>query len=522
VGGEELSTGHLTWPAAGDADRSDRDEPAEALEAELIALAASAANGSVRAAGVETGARKRTRSATVRRALVFADLAGLALAFGTVQAFISASTQHDLAISLTFLAALPAWLALAHVYGLYHDDDARVARSVADDFGGIVLLSTLATWLGLLTVNTSGLAHPKLQVAGGFWLGSIALITAARAIGRSIVYRLLAPQERTVVVGTGKVARRIAEKLGGRPEYGLQVVGFLDDEPLELPDDAPPYLGELSRLELLVHAHGIERVIVAFSKHPAEAHVELLRRCAGMGVRVDIIPRLFEVIGSRSVFHDVGGVPLVSVKAPRLSKPARLLKRTMDVALAGIALVLLAPFFALAAFCIKRESPGPVFFRQERMGAGGKTFRIFKFRSMCVDADERKDEIGHLNIHRENGPRMFKVPDDPRITRFGNFLRKWSLDELPQLINVVRGEMSLVGPRPLILGEDEHIHGHKRRRLHITPGLTGLWQVLGRSDIPFSEMVTLDYIYVLNWSLWGDVKLLVRTMPVVLAKRGAY
>ena len=126
------------------------------------------------------------------------------------------------------------------------------------------------------------------------------------------------------------------------------------------------------------------------------------------------------------------------------------------------------------------------------MGTGGKTFRIFKFRSMFADADERKDEINHLNIHREPGPRMFKIPDDPRITRFGQFLRKWSLDELPQLINVVRGEMSLVGPRPLILGEDENIHGHKRRRLHITPGLTGLWQVLGRSDIPFSEMVTID------------------------------
>jgi exopolysaccharide biosynthesis polyprenyl glycosylphosphotransferase len=222
------------------------------------------------------------------------------------------------------------------------------------------------------------------------------------------------------------------------------------------------------------------------------------------------------------VLHDVGGVPLVSVKAPRLSGLARLLKRTMDVALAGVGLVLLAPLFGYAALRIKLESPGPVFFRQERMGAGGKTFQIFKFRSMHADADERKDEVGHLNIHREDGPRMFKVPNDPRITRFGRFLRKWSLDELPQLINVVRGEMSLVGPRPLILGEDENIHGHERRRLGITPGVTGLWQVLGRSDIPFSEMVTLDYIYVTNWSLWGDVKLLVRTVPVVFRGNGAY
>jgi exopolysaccharide biosynthesis polyprenyl glycosylphosphotransferase len=263
-------------------------------------------------------------------------------------------------------------------------------------------------------------------------------------------------------------------------------------------------------------------VIVAFSKQPAEEQVDLLRRCAGLDVRVDIVPRLFEVIGSRSVFHDVGGMPLVSVKPPRLSRPARLLKRTMDLVLAGIALLLLAPLFAFAAWRIKHESPGPVFFRQERMGAGGKPFQIFKFRSMYADADERKSEVSHLNIHREDGPRMFKIPNDPRITRFGQFLRKWSLDELPQLINVVRGEMSLVGPRPLILGEDENIHGHERRRLNITPGVTGLWQVLGRSDIPFAEMVSIDYVYVTNWSLWGDVKLLVRTVPVVLRGSGAY
>jgi lipopolysaccharide/colanic/teichoic acid biosynthesis glycosyltransferase len=184
--------------------------------------------------------------------------------------------------------------------------------------------------------------------------------------------------------------------------------------------------------------------------------------------------------------------------------------------------VILAPVLAAIAALIKLESPGPVFFRQERMGAGGRTFQIFKFRSMSADAEERKGEVSDLNIHREDGPKMFKAANDPRVTPRGRFLRKWSLDELPQLFNVVRGDMSLVGPRPLILGEDENIHGHRRRRLHITPGVTGLWQVLGRSDIPFAEMVTLDYIYVTNWSLWGDVKLLVRTVPVVFRGKGAY
>ena len=274
--------------------------------------------------------------------------------------------------------------------------------------------------------------------------------------------------------------------------------------------------------EPLVHAHRVERVIVSFSKQSAEAEVELLRRCAEVGVRVDIVARLFEVVGSRSVLHAVGGIPLVSVNPPQLSRTARTVKRAMDLSLALVGLVILAPLFVAIAARIKLESPGPVFFRQERMGAGGRTFEIFKFRSMSADAEERKEDVSGLNIHQEDGPRMFKAANDPRITPFGRFLRKWSLDELPQLFNVVRGDMSLVGPRPLILGEDENIHGHRRRRLHITPGLTGLWQVLGRSDIPFSEMVTLDYIYVTNWSLWGDVKLLVRTGPVVLRRNGAY
>jgi exopolysaccharide biosynthesis polyprenyl glycosylphosphotransferase len=231
---------------------------------------------------------------------------------------------------------------------------------------------------------------------------------------------------------------------------------------------------------------------------------------------------MFEVIGSRTVMHDISGIPLVSVKPPRLSPAARLVKRSTDLVIGGTALIVLSPFLVIAAARIRLESPGPVFFRQERMGAGGRTFRIFKFRSMYLDADERKAEIAELNMHGEDGPKMFKIVGDPRITPFGRFLRRWSLDELPQLFNVMKGEMSLVGPRPLILAEDENILGHHRRRLNITPGVTGLWQVLGRSDIPFAEMVGLDYLYMTNWSLWGDMKLLARTVPAVLSRRGAY
>ena len=196
----------------------------------------------------------------------------------------------------------------------------------------------------------------------------------------------------------------------------------------------------------------------------------------------------------------------------------------LDLVVAIPTLLFLSPLFAAVAVLIKVDSRGPVFFRQVRMGSGDRTFRIFKFRSMCVDADAKKAEVAHLNHHLAHGDdaRMFKIPDDPRITRVGRVLRRFSLDELPQLINVVRGEMSLVGPRPLILDEDRHVVEWARRRLDLMPGVTGLWQVLGRSDIPFDEMTRLDYRYVMSWSLWGDLRLLFQTIPAIFRRRRAY
>ena len=177
----------------------------------------------------------------------------------------------------------------------------------------------------------------------------------------------------------------------------------------------------------------------------------------------------------------------------------------------------------LVAIAVKVDSPGPVFFPQTRVGSRGTLFRIFKFRTMVADADAHKGEVMELNRHAQPGgdPRMFKIAQDPRVTRFGRFLRRYSVDELPQLINVLVGQMSLVGPRPLILDEDQHVHGWARRRLDVKPGITGLWQVYGGSAIPFGEMVQLDYLYVRTWSLWSDIRLLLRTLPVVAEEPGA-
>jgi exopolysaccharide biosynthesis polyprenyl glycosylphosphotransferase len=518
-----------TWHSSGDLRaRQGVDatswEDAETLDSELLAIAAAAhdrsnGHGKQRTRTVRPEAG-RGRGAVLQRVLVTADVVGFTAAFLFVQLVVSAFETQDLVISAMLLAGLVGWVLLAQLAGLYEHEEVGVARSAVDDFPRLVLLATFATWIGLLTLGIAGLAQPKLHVTAIYWFASVIFIASARALARAVLQRR-AIREPVLVVGTGQVAQRIAAKLA-RPEYALEVKGFIDDDPLELPGDAAPYLGDTATLEQIVRAYRIERVIVAFSTLSTNVQVDLLRRCAELGIRVDVVPRMYEVLGSQTHFHDVGGIPLMSVKPACLSGSARLAKRSMDLALASLALVVLGPFMLFAAWRIKAGSPGPVFFRQERMGAGGKRFQIYKFRSMYVDAEERKRELDRLNMHDEGDPRMFKIPDDPRITPFGRFLRKWSLDELPQLLNVIRGEMSLVGPRPLILDEDQHILGHHRRRLGITPGVTGLWQVLGRSDLPFSEMITLDYLYVTNWSLWGDVKLIARTFPIVLAKRGAY
>jgi exopolysaccharide biosynthesis polyprenyl glycosylphosphotransferase len=241
-----------------------------------------------------------------------------------------------------------------------------------------------------------------------------------------------------------------------------------------------------------------------------------------LDVQVDIVPRLFELVGPSVDVHMVEGTPMVGLAPMRLSRSSKLLKRTFDLVVSVAALVVLAPVFAVIAVAIKLDSPGPVFFRQTRMGERDHTFRIWKFRTMLRDADKRKAEVAHLNKHLRDGgdPRMFKVFGDPRITRVGRFLRQRSADELPQLLNVVRGQMSLVGPRPLILEEDKHVNDWCRDRLNLKPGITGPWQVQGRSELPFEEMVRLDYLYVTNWSLFNDLYLIARTFPAALTSRG--
>jgi exopolysaccharide biosynthesis polyprenyl glycosylphosphotransferase len=330
--------------------------------------------------------------------------------------------------------------------------------------------------------------------------------------------------QNVLIVGSGNVARLLAEKMGKHRSYGLNIVGFVDHDSGAATNGGPPLelLGTTHELRELVHTHRVDRVVIAFSNDSHEDTLDVIRLLQDQRVQVDIVPRMFEVLGTNTQLHAIEGIPLVGLPLPRLSGSSRFLKRSFDVIGATFGLILLSPVFLLTAVAIKLDSRGPVFFRQVRMGEDEQTFRIFKFRTMVVDADSRKDEVAHLNMHRDADPRMFKVPSDPRVTRVGGFLRRSRIDELPQLINVLSGEMSLVGPRPLILDEDRYVERWARRRLSLRPGITGLWQVLGASDIPFEEMTKLDYLYVTNWSLQEDVRLILRTIPSLARGRAAY
>jgi lipopolysaccharide/colanic/teichoic acid biosynthesis glycosyltransferase len=216
------------------------------------------------------------------------------------------------------------------------------------------------------------------------------------------------------------------------------------------------------------------------------------------------------------VFDEIGGMTLMGVRSFGLSRSSAVVKRAFDFVGAMIGLIAIAPVMSALALAVKLDSPGPVLFRQTRVGRAGRRFEICKFRTMCADAEDRKAEL----MARNEADGLFKIADDPRITRAGRFLRRTSLDELPQLFNVMRGEMSLVGPRPLILSEDSSITGHDRRRLHLTPGMTGHWQIMGSSRVPLAEMVKIDYLYAAGWSLWDDIMILARTVPYMLSRRG--
>jgi exopolysaccharide biosynthesis polyprenyl glycosylphosphotransferase len=468
----------------------------------------------------------RRRGWLLRRGLAAADTAGLLLAFLlSMAAFKGGSGYVGLAGEMAlFVLLLPFWILLAKLHGLYDQDEERTDHSTIDDVTGVFNVITVGTWLLFLASQLLEAVNPSLHRIVVFWLLAVGLVPLSRAIAWALCRRSVGYMQNTVVVGTGPVGRHVARKILAHPESGLKLVGFVDGSPAATNGvlGGLPVLGAPSELRELVESLGLERVVVSFTDDGPERTLAVVRGLRDLEVQIDIVPRLYEAVGTNSTVHMLGGMPLVGLPPIGLSPSSRFVKRAFDLVGATVGLVLLSPLFVVISIAIKLDSRGPVFFKQLRRGERERTFRIFKFRTMVADAEVRKDEVAHLNMHADVDPRMFKVPNDPRRTRVGDFLRRTSLDELPQLINVVKGEMSLVGPRPLILEEDDHVHDWARKRLELRPGITGLWQVLGRSDIPFGEMTQLDYLYVTSWSLKEDIRLVFLTLPSLWRQRKAY
>jgi exopolysaccharide biosynthesis polyprenyl glycosylphosphotransferase len=466
----------------------------------------------------------------VRRLLLTADLTALVLAFAAVDGYrlLSGAPNEILVEDLPLLlAGLPVWVCFAYGFGLYHMQSSRVEHGVADEIAAVWQMTALWGWVLVIVVGPLGPTDPGAGQLTVFWLTGTALMVSLRASVRSWSRRQPWYHQRALVVGTGMQLDSLVQKLKRHPEYGIDVVACIDHaaEAGSRPPRNVPALGDGVDVVAQVEALGIDRVFHAWSPSAEdhEEHFVLARELSERGVHVDLLPSWFEVLGARLELHELEGLPILTVPCVHLGRTSLRVKRAFDLTVSALVLAVLAPVLVLCAVAIKLDTRGPVLFHQRRIGKNGRPFALLKFRSMYADADLRKHAVRPLSFHGDGlGDGMFKLRRDPRVTRVGAFLRRTSLDELPQLINSVRGEMSLVGPRPLIEDEDRQVEGRFRKRLTLTPGLTGLWQVHGRSEIPMQTMISLDYHYVTSWSLWGDIKILIKTVPAVTGRRGAY
>jgi exopolysaccharide biosynthesis polyprenyl glycosylphosphotransferase len=474
------------------------------------------------------GGAPRTRGWLIRRALVTADGIALTAAFTATSLFFGSGGAGGTAIAtqyLVFVLTLPAWVFAAKLHELYDRDEERTEHTTFDDFVGVLQLVTLGVWLLYLGAHATDLAQPSLGKVATFWAASIVAVTGARALARAYCRRHPDYVQNTLIVGAGDIGQLVARKFAQHPEYGIRVVGFADADPRPLRADlsGQRVLGSSANVEELVRAHAVERVVVAFSTESASDSIALVRRLKRLDVQIDIVPRLFDTIGPNVVVHAVEGLPLLGLPASKLLPFSRTIKRTVDLVGASALLLATAPLFAFIAWRIRRDSDGPVFFRQARLGEGMREFTALKFRTMAVDTDDSahrdyiKQTMSADAAPAETG--FYKLDRGASVTRSGRWLRKTSLDELPQLLNVVRGEMSLVGPRPCIPYETENFLPHHFERFLVPAGITGLWQVTARAHSTFGEALELDVAYARNWSLGLDLMLLLRTPFQLIRQR---
>jgi exopolysaccharide biosynthesis polyprenyl glycosylphosphotransferase len=467
---------------------------AETLELELLARGSDVA---------------RQRFHHLRRLLFIADMLAGVASGALVGAVASGSGGQVLLLAVVVAVA---WPVAAFLCGLYAREDLRAWASGVSEAPRLVLTCLAVSWPMYALLSSMDLSRPAVAAFfGALACGTVAGV--ARSGARFAAHRAPKLRQRTLIVGSGLVAERLAERINDHPELGLVLTGFIDDGASDQGTASLPCLGGLNALSDLVELDLVDRVMIAFTRAHHEELLHALRVCRDAGVAVDIVPRLFEFLDGARTIEQIGGMPLLSIDAPTFSAPSRVSKRTLDLLGAGLALIALSPVLLAIAIAIKLDSRGPVLFVQLRSGRGGRFFKLYKFRSMHNEATVEVRDDGAI----------VKSRDDHRITRVGRLIRRLSLDEAPQLLNVLKGDMSLVGPRPLVMAEAHALtESWQARRADLRPGLTGPWQIAGRSNIPFQEMIRFDYQYVAGWSLARDVEILLATLPVVLSGRGAY
>lgn len=335
--------------------------------------------------------------------------------------------------------------------------------------------------------------------------------------------------DRVLIIGEREGGRRIMQSMLGNPDYGYRLVGYAGDsrrgDSVNVATEngvlTCPRLGDIDQIGELVERHRVDEVVVVDDRTSSISVADVIDQCRGAGVKLRVVPDLLQMSLDRVDFSEINGVPTIGIRDASIRGWNAIIKRFVDLSISSVLIVLAAIPMAIIAILIKRDSPGPVFYTQTRVGKYGQPFTIYKFRCMVTNADQLWSDMVKAS-QKPDGGLWFKDPDDPRITKVGKRLRRLSIDELPQIFNVLRGDMSLIGPRPPLPVEVVEYKEWHLQRLLVRPGLTGLWQVNGRSDLAFDEMVRLDLYYAENWTLWMDIKIMLRTIPAVLLGRGAY
>lgn len=424
-------------------------------------------------------------------------------------------------MSLVYIL-IPGWLVIYWLAGLYNRQNL---------LGGPKEYSQIfyASSTGMLLVIIAGFLGPDFVIARGWllvsWVMAFLMTSLSRFIVRRWVYYLRAKGyfiSPAVIIGANEEGQLLAEQLVEWRYSGLNILGFVDyhDEASPGKIHDLPVLGNIRSLDTIIKEYGVKELVVASSAVTRDDLLTIFNKYGvADGVTLRLSSGLYEIITTGLEVKEIASVPLVKVNKVRLTGVNEWLKNILDYGLGVPALFLASPIFLLIAIAVKLDSPGPILHRRRVMGVNGRTFDAFKFRTMYVNGDEilerypeKKEELAHTH----------KLKDDPRITRIGKFLRKFSLDELPQLLNVMRNEMSLVGPRMISPPELKDYNQWGMNLLTVRPGITGLWQVSGRSDVSYQERVRLDMFYIRNWTVWLDIQIMMRTIPAVLRGKGAY